>query len=250
VAGQFEWRKRCSARNASRKIASPFEELPSEVRLRGAATRYETPTDIAPSAMLKTSKQSKRDEFECVALPHLDILYNTALRMTGNVQDAEDLVQETFVRAYRFFDKFQEGTNCKAWLFKIMKNNYINRFRKKAREPSTVSFDELAGAQSAESWLPPIPSAESQLSPDLDELVEDDVKYALESLPFEFKMVVILSDIAEFSYKEIAEIMGTPIGTVRSRLSRARGVLQKKLYDLAVSKGILKAKQNGLQRDC
>lgn len=186
--------------------------------------------------------KTKRGEFERVALPHLDILYNTAVRMTGNVPDAQDLVQDTFLRAYRFFDKFKEGTNCKAWLFKIMKNNYINSFRRKAKEPSTVSFDRLEGVQGVESAPPPPPSAESELSPDLEELVEDDVKYALESLPPEFRMAVILSDMAGFSYREIADIMGTPIGTVRSRLSRARGVLQKKLYELAVSKGIVKAK--------
>ncbi len=175
-------------------------------------------------------------------MPHLDILYNTALRMTGNVPDAEDLVQETFLRAYRFFDKFKKGTNCRAWLFKILKNNYINRFRKKAREPSTVSFDQIEGTQGVEPEPLATPFAESELTPDLDELVEDDVKYALESLPLDFRMAVILSDIAGLSYKEIAEIMGTPIGTVRSRLSRARGVLQRKLYDLAVSKGIVKGK--------
>ena len=198
--------------------------------------------------MIKTRESStntRREEFEREALVHLDILYNTALRMTGNVQDAEDLVQETFLRAYRFFDKFKKGTNCKAWLFKILKNNYINRFRKKSREPSTVSFEQLEGEKLVESE-PEKPSGESELNPDLDELVEDDVKHALESLPYEFKTAVILSDIAGFSYKEIADIMDTPIGTVRSRLSRARGVLQRKLYDLAVGKGIVKAGDNGL----
>ena len=130
-------------------------------------------------------------------------------------------------------------SNCRAWLFKIMKNNFINRFRKKAREPSTVSFEQIEAAQGIEAE-PPEVSADSQLSPDLDELVEDDIKHALESLPLEFRMAVILSDISGFTYKEIAEIMDTPIGTVRSRLSRARGVLQNKLHDLAVSKGIVR----------
>ncbi len=187
----------------------------------------------------KTKKQTRREEFEQEALVHLDLLYNTALRMTGNVQDAEDLVQETFVRAYKFFDKFKKGTNCKAWLFKIMKNNFINRFRKRAREPSTVSFEQIEGAHGIEAE-PAGVSADFQLSPDLDELVEDDIKNALDSLPMEFRMAVILSDISGFTYKEIAEIMDTPIGTVRSRLSRARGVLQKRLRDLAVSKGIVR----------
>jgi len=215
-----------------------------QVRLSRPARETEvSPKEMRPKAIRKMkNRETKREEFERVALVHLDILYNTALRMTGNVPDAEDLVQETFLRAYRFFDKFKEGTNCKAWLFKIMKNNYINRFRKKAREPTTVSFEQLEGTQVAESEVLPAASAEAQLNPDLDKLVEDDVKYALESLPPDFKMAVILSDIADFSYKEIAEIMGTPIGTVRSRLSRARGVLQTRLYDLAVRKGIVKAK--------
>jgi RNA polymerase sigma-70 factor (ECF subfamily) len=192
--------------------------------------------------MARAKKQARREEFEREALVHLDLLFNTALRMTGNVQDAEDLVQETFLRAYKFFDKFKKGTNCKAWLFKIMKNNFINRFRKKAREPSTVSFDQIEGAQGVEGQPAGGASADFELSPDLDELVEDDIKHALESLPLEFQMAVILSDISGFTYKEIAEIMGTPIGTVRSRLSRARGVLQEKLRDLAISKGIVRNK--------
>jgi RNA polymerase sigma-70 factor (ECF subfamily) len=189
----------------------------------------------------KTKRKTKRDEFERVALVHLDILYNTALRMTGNVHDAQDLVQETFLRAYRFFDTFKKGTNCKAWLFKIMKNNFINGVRKKSREVSTISFEQIEGALGAESELPGQALADSVLGPDLDELVEDDVKFALESLPLEFKMAVVLSDISGFSYAEIAEIMGTPIGTVRSRLSRGRMILQRKLYDLALRKGILRA---------
>ena len=199
--------------------------------------------------MSKVKKAGRQEEFQRVALVHLDILYNTALRMTGNPPDAEDLVQETFLRAYKFFDKFKEGTNCKAWLFKIMKNNYINRFRKKAREPSTVSFDQIQEAQGAISEAEASVPEEATVSPNLDELVEDDIKSALETLPPEFRMAVILSDIAGLSYKEIAEIMESPVGTVRSRLSRARGILQKKLYDLAVSKGIVRASKNELRRN-
>jgi RNA polymerase sigma-70 factor (ECF subfamily) len=195
----------------------------------------------------RLTRTAKRDEFERVALVHLDILYNTALRMTGSVQDAEDLVQDTFLRAYRFFDRFKKGTNCKAWLFKIMKNNFINRFRKKTREPSTVSFDEIQGALAAESELTSPVWSDAASLPDLDELVEDDVKQALESLPLEFKMAVILSDISGFTYREVADIMGTPIGTVRSRLSRARSALQRRLYNLAVHKGILGANGNRLE---
>ena len=195
----------------------------------------------------RVTRTAKRAEFERVALVHLDILYNTALRMTGSVQDAEDLVQDTFLRAYRFFDRFKKGTNCKAWLFKIMKNNFINRYRKKTREPSTVSFDEIRGALAAESEVASPTWSDAASLPNLDELVEDDVKKALDSLPFEFKMAVILSDISGFSYKEIAGIMDTPIGTVRSRLSRARGALQRRLFELAVRKGIFRANGNRLE---
>ncbi len=189
---------------------------------------------------------AKHEEFEAVALVHVDILYNTALRMTQKVEDAEDLVQETFVRAYRFFDRFQKGTNCKAWLFKIMKNCFINKYRKECKTPSTVSFDEIEGVLGVESEPKSHLRSDSASLPDLDDLVDDDVKEALESLPLEFKMAVILSDISGFSYKEVAGIMETPIGTVRSRLSRARSALQRKLYGIALRKGIVKATSNEL----
>ncbi len=190
----------------------------------------------------ETRTGTRHEEFERVALVHLDILYNTALRMTGNVQDAEDVVQETFVRAYRFFDKFQRGTNCKAWLFRIMKNNLVNMYRKKAREQATVSFERTAWAHGVESEVAD-PTYEPEINPDLDELVEDDVKRALESLPPEFKMAVVLSDLSGFTYKEVAEIMGTPVGTVRSRLSRARAFLLRRLSGLAARRGIVKTKK-------
>lgn len=192
------------------------------------------------TAVLETTvAETKREEFERVALVHLDILYNTALRMTGNQPDAEDLIQETFLRAYRFFDKFTPGTNCKAWLFKIMKNSLINRFRKNARQRPTISFQETERSIGVE-YNFPAQVYDRELDPDLDALVEDDIKEALELLPMEFRMAVILSDISGFSYREIAEIMDCPIGTVRSRLSRARATLRKNLYQAAVSRGIFR----------
>jgi len=186
----------------------------------------------------KRTEAERRKEFEQEALVHLDLLYNSAVQMTRNVADAEDLVQETFVKAYRFFDKFKRGTNCKAWLFKIMKNNFINAFRKRSREPVRVDFEEVEATLQAE----PAVEAEQAAEPGhlFEELVEDDVKEALDQLPFEFRMVTILSDIEGFSYQEVAEIMDCPIGTVRSRLSRARKFLQKKLYDFARKRGIVK----------
>lgn len=187
----------------------------------------------------RTETETVRAEFEQVALGHLDLLYNSALRMTGNTADAEDLVQETFLRAYRFFHRFEKGSNCKAWLFRIMKNVFINGLRRKSRQPFSIGFDEVQRKEDPE-WRPPSEaSPDMELNPDLDKLVEDDVKEALESLSPEYRMAVILSDISGFNYREIAGIMQTPIGTVRSRLSRARTALQGKLQALAARKGIL-----------
>ena len=192
---------------------------------------------------------NKRDgkkirEFEETALVHLDILYNSALKMTKSPEDAEDLVQETFVRAYRFFDKFEKGTNCKAWLFKIMRNSFINRYRKKAREPASVDFEEIANTYSTE-LKRDVLSGESGMEADriFETMVEDDVKNAMDFLPEEFRTAIILSDIEGLSYQEIADTLDCPIGTVRSRISRGRKFLQKKLYDFARKKGITKEKR-------
>ena len=193
--------------------------------------------------MTKRTEPERRKEFEEEALVHLDLLYNTAVQMTRNVADAQDLVQETFVKAYRFFDKFKRGTNCKAWLFKIMKNNFINTFRKRAKEPAKVDFEEVEAILEAKPEPEPLPDSGPDIERAFEELVEDDVKEALDQLPFEFRMVTILSDVQGLSYQEIADIMECPIGTVRSRLSRARRFLQSKLYDFARKRGIVKTSQ-------
>jgi RNA polymerase sigma-70 factor, ECF subfamily len=180
-------------------------------------------------------------EFEETALIHLDLLYNTALQMTRNPQDAEDLVQETFVRAYRFFDKFEKGTNCKAWLFKIMQNNFINNYRKKAKEPAKVDFDEIESTLSTDIRKEELSSESSIKIEDIfDKFIEDDVRNAMESLPEDFRTAIILSDIEGQSYQEIADILHCPIGTIRSRISRGRKFLQKRLFDFAKKKGITK----------
>jgi RNA polymerase sigma-70 factor (ECF subfamily) len=192
--------------------------------------------------MSEASNGKKRREFEETALVHLDLLYNSALQMTRNPEDAEDLIQETFVRAFRFFDKFEKGTNCKAWLFKIMRNNFINRYRKKAKEPMKVDFEEVE-ATIADDIRDDILTEGSILDTGkiFQNLVEDDVKEAMDSIPEEFRMAIVLSDIEGFSYQEIADILDCPIGTVRSRISRGRKILQKRLYDFAKKKGIVKA---------
>jgi len=179
----------------------------------------------------------KHKEFEREAVPHMDILYNYALRMTSNPDDADDLVQETYLKAYRFWDKYEKGTNIRAWLFRIMKNSYINRYRKEVKEPETVDYEEIQNFYN-------IIRADSTDPNDLEEkifggLLEDDVAKALESLPEDFRTVVILCDIEELSYEEISEFVECPIGTVRSRLHRGRNMLREKLFDFAKKRGLV-----------
>lgn len=177
----------------------------------------------------------RKADFDAEAMPHMNILLGYALKITGNQLDADDLVQETLMRAFRFFDKFEKGTNCKAWLFRILKNLFINKYRKNQKEPGKVDYDDV------ENFFDTIRS-EKLDSTDLQEkvfsnLLDDDVTRALNSLQDDFKTVVILCDIEGLSYEEIAEFIQCPIGTVRSRLHRGRKMLQQKLYDYAKQRG-------------
>jgi RNA polymerase sigma-70 factor (ECF subfamily) len=184
-------------------------------------------------------RAQSRDSFEQAALVHLDALYATGLRMTRDPRDAEDLVQDTMLSAYRFFNKFEPGTNCKAWLFKILTNTFINKYRKRVRErevrdvidhedtPSLMSEDVAEASRDPEGTM-------------IGSLLSDDVKKALEAVPYDYRMAVVLCDLEEFSYKEIADIMDCPVGTVMSRLHRGRRLLQKSLHDYAVNQGIVK----------
>lgn len=179
--------------------------------------------------------RTKHEEFDREAIPHMDILYNYALRMTANPDDANDLVQETFLKAYRFWDKYEKGTNIRAWLFRIMKNSYINRYRKETKEPETVDYNDIQNFYNTIRY-------ESSDSNDLQEkifggLLEDDVARAIESLPEDFRTVVILCDIEGLSYEEIADFVDCPIGTVRSRLHRGRKMLRDKLLSYAQRHG-------------
>jgi RNA polymerase sigma-70 factor (ECF subfamily) len=182
-----------------------------------------------------------RSRFVEQAMPFMDSLYSAALRMTRNRADAEDLVQETYLKAYRAFDSFTEGTNLKAWLYRILTNSYINSYRSKKRRPEELELDDseefllyrrLGGVEAAQIGR----SAEDEL---FDWFTDAEVKDALESLPDQFRMAVLLADVEGFSYKEIAEILDIPIGTVMSRLHRGRRGLQKRLYDYAVERGLL-----------
>lgn len=175
------------------------------------------------------------EEFKKEALPHIGILRNYAYKMTGNELDADDLLQETYLRAFRFFHKFEKGTNCKAWLFRIMKNLFINNYRKNQKSPGKVDYEEI------ENFFENIKSDKIDSS-DLQEkvfsnLLDDTVTVALNSLQDDFKTVIILCDLEGLSYEEIAEFVQCPIGTVRSRLHRARKLLAQKLYKYAKSKG-------------
>ena len=178
---------------------------------------------------------AERETFADQALEFMPALYSAALRMTHNPADAEDLVQETYLKAYRSFASFTEGTNLKAWLYRILTNTFINQYRAKKRRPDQVDLDDvedfyifrrLGGLEAADAER----TAETEA---LESMPDDEVKQALESIPEQFRMAVILADIEGFSYKEIAEILDVPIGTVMSRIHRGRRQLQKLLWDYA-----------------
>lgn len=179
-------------------------------------------------------------DFEAAALPFLDSLYNMAYRLTRNAEDAQDLVQETFFKAYKHYDKFEAGTNLKAWLFRIMKNSFINTYRKKQNQPPQSAFSDIE--ESFENLVTEDPGRRIK-NPEqeiLDSILDEDVQTAIDALNEDYRMVIHLVDLEGFSYKEAAEILEVPVGTVMSRLYRGRRMLEKVLLDYAQAHGYLR----------
>jgi RNA polymerase sigma-70 factor (ECF subfamily) len=188
-----------------------------------------TPSPPPPDA------DQKRANFEREALVHLDSLYRVALRLTGNVADAEDLVQEAVLRAYRSWEQYTPGTNARGWLITILRNLFINEYRRRSRHPETVDVDTIEPF----AVFPEIQDEDPQAT-FFDSIVDDEVLRALDELPEVFKEAVMLSDVEGLSYEEIAQVLGVPVGTVKSRLFRGRRMLQSRLYEYAVSMGYIK----------
>ncbi len=194
---------------------------------------------------LRRQSDRTRAEFESLVQQHLDTLYAAALRLTRDGKDAEDLVQDAVLRAYRFFDKFERGTNFRAWIFKILTNTFINRYRRVVKERSLVDGPET---EAVTEQFVSREAAEQAADPErhfLDQLVSDDVVKAIDALPIDFRMVVILADLQEFSYKEIADILAIPVGTVMSRLFRGRRLLEKALLAYAAESGHVTTRADG-----
>ena len=180
--------------------------------------------------------EEKRSSFEREALVHLDALYRVALRLTGNPADAEDLVQDAMLRAYRSWDRFTLGTNAKGWLLTILRNLFINEYRRRRRHPETVDLDTIEPFTVFEKVQ------EDPQGAFFDRIVDDEVLRAVDALPEVFREAVMLSDVEGLSYEEIAKVLDIPVGTVKSRLYRGRRMLQTKLYEFAVSMGYIKGR--------
>jgi RNA polymerase sigma-70 factor (ECF subfamily) len=200
---------------------------------QGSILKQPDPGLLRLSSVEEKDKGDHRAEFELAAVPHMNVLYTHALRLTMNSDDAKDLLQETYLKAYRFWDKFEKGTNIKAWLYQIMKNSYINHYRKRVKEPRPVEFDESSSHHLPEKNVQAEFHHAGARSP--HDVFEDEVARSLESLPSDFRTVVMMSDMEDLTYEEIASTIAVPLGTVRSRLHRGRRLLRERLRSYARS---------------
>jgi RNA polymerase sigma-70 factor (ECF subfamily) len=183
-------------------------------------------------------KKALKEDFEKIAVPHLSHIYTAALYLTKNEREAEDLVQETYLRAYRFFHKFEPGTNCRAWLLSIQRHLFINRYKQRKREPELVDWERIDQEYDAM-----VMAQDEKYNPETlfcSHVLDRELEQALKELPEEFRTAIILVDIEELSYEEAAKVMECPVGTVRSRLSRGRRLLQVSLRGYALEKGLVK----------
>ena len=181
------------------------------------------------------SEREKAEVFDEEFMPHVDSMYNFAFRLTFDEDDAKDLVQDTYLKAFRFINSFERGTNAKAWLFRILKNSFINEYRKKSKQPNKVDYNEVEQYYNSD-------DVDENITTDLrvetvQHMIGDEISGALNSIPVDFRTVIILSDLEGFTYEEMAKILDIPIGTVRSRLHRARNMMKEKLASYAKEMG-------------